>query len=180
MPPMISFDVDDTLLATRSMSVAAYAEVGVVVPEYAHGQRWQAWLPDLFDGDVVRASLVHRAKTQIYREMLETCDIDALELPASRLAWYQLAGGRGGVLYVTAASHDAAHIILRRLGILGMLHANLTYAQRVARLLPLPDGTPYVDDNARTVEKLRADLPKLNVIHYTDQTFEQLRREANV
>jgi phosphoglycolate phosphatase-like HAD superfamily hydrolase len=177
-PRLLAFDVDGTIADTRDLSAKAYAEVGVAVPDGAWGVRWQVWLTDLLGGDLERATDTHARKTAIYASVLRQADLRPLVLPAGRLAYTHLAGGRRPVRYLTAGSSHTATILLARLGILGPLESNLTYRERWRELRRMPGGTPYVDDNEQTIRTLATDCPHLNLIHYSGQSYEQLTEEV--
>lgn len=178
MSRLLSFDVDDTILATRELVTRAYREIGVELPEHAWGLRWEAWLPALFGGDLEQAALVHRAKTAVYEELVRDVDLHQLLLPPGRLAYAHLSGARGPVRYFTSASSRPVTIILARLGILGRVESGLDYDRRAKLLRDLPPDTPYVDDRLDTIVRLRRDGLKLNLVHFGGQSYERLLEDV--
>jgi phosphoglycolate phosphatase-like HAD superfamily hydrolase len=175
---LLSFDVDGTILATRDLVTRAYREIGIEMPEHAWGLRWEAWLPSLFDGDLEQATIVHRAKTEVYEELVRDVNLRELLLPPGRLAYAHLAGARGPVRYFTAGSSRPATIILARLGILGRVESGLDYDRRAKLLRDLPPNTPYVDDRLDTIVRLQRDGLKLNLVHFRGQSYEKLLEDV--
>lgn len=176
MTRWLSFDVDGTILDTRELNERAYREVGVEVPDHAWGLTWQAWLPAATGYPLESCEVLHRAKVQIYEKLVEEVDLRPLLLPPGRVAHAHLARSRGPIRYLTAGSGRAATIMLARLGILGPIQTGLTYAQRAALLGAMPHDTTYVDDRLDTIVRLRHEpgAAKLNLIHYSGQTYEKL------
>jgi len=179
-------DLDGTLADTDALNREAYRRVGVEVPPNAAGLSYREWLGDLVGiGDVER---VHTAKQVWYGILLGDVDPHTLALPPTRLARTLLYGDArrsATVSCLTAASHECARTLLRRLGLSVPVKPQLTYdARRVilsrAMSVAKHRGTGsvvYVDDMGSTVERLTEDVPGLRLLHYTGQTYEQLRAE---
>ncbi len=178
MPRLLALDVDGTVVDTFELNRRAYAEVGVEYPCEAWGATWEAWLPTAANCTLEEAALLHRAKSEIYADLIERTDLRELLLPPGRVAYAHLAQSRGPVRYFTAGSSRTATLLLARLGILSQLEAGLTYARRELLLAQLPRDAVYVDDRLDTIVRLRQG-PALgvNLIHYSGQTYERLLEE---
>jgi phosphoglycolate phosphatase-like HAD superfamily hydrolase len=176
---LVSFDLDGTLIDTRELNHRAYQLAGVDIPDYAWGMRWQSWLPNLV-GSLEHAEKLHRKKINIYSDLLQSTDLKCLELPPAQLArMLNRQVGRVSVQVLTAASSQTTNVILNALGVkTDSLAFNLSYeAKKLAlqsSVFAAYDSVTYIDDDARNVPRFRAGLPNLKLIHYTNQTFNEL------
>lgn len=179
------FDVDGTIVNTRELNIEAYLSVGVVMPPTAWGTRWQNWLPGVV-GDLGTAAQLHTQKVKNFTEMLRSCDLWDITLPAAEIARELIETLTVEVQFLTAASLPTARLILQKLMLNAPVADNLPYEAKKAHLehsLRSADyhTVTYVDDDAINVSRLREQLPELNVIHFENQSYRDLRlqiREA--
>jgi phosphoglycolate phosphatase-like HAD superfamily hydrolase len=141
------FDIDGVLADTREAVVESYRLAGVEQPADAWGISWKLWLPELV-GD--RAAEVHVAKQYEYARLLERGAVQ--RLPGADMAEALLAYGHL-VFFVTAASEQSAHAVLRALTLPVTLlwEAELLRDRRVAELINIrkwreASSYTYVDD----------------------------------
>lgn len=187
MTHSVFFDLDGTLARTEVLNVAAYHLAGVIIPESATGRSWKEWLPALVGSHAVDT---HEEKQRHYIDLIATARIDTLMLPAAALAHDLLHAGsarRATVMCLTAASGPCARAVLHRLDLRVPVRTELTYQLRLQVLQSSTEGAlrrglaapVYVDDSVDNVTRLRYDLPDLRVVHYTGQTYDQLRSEVD-
>lgn len=175
MTRLLYFDVDGTIVNSRELVTKAYEAVGVKMPAYAWGLRWQDWLVDHCEGADELARLLHERKSHEYVKLLTRSDIQRYALPAAQLARHALLNyGVNSVRYLTASTDSTAYSIVSRLGIAATLTGNLSYDQRRDVLADAPTGTVYLDDNEETLDQLKRDLPNLATIHINGQSFDEL------
>lgn len=182
-PSIWAFDLDGTLLDTAELNRQAYETVGVKIPTSATGLSWTEWLPEYCSGNVDIAATLHREKTYIYLRRLIESDLQGMELPALQVAQELYADSPTKVKLVTAASQLSTRRLINRFRLDTIeYHAELQYEKRLALLRnwAMFASVTYVDDNAKTIEKLRVDAPDVYVIHYTDQDLDTLRQQMGV
>lgn len=182
---LVCFDVDGTIVDTRELNLEAYLSVGVVMPSHAWGLRWQQWLPDVV-GDENTAVALHQQKVKNFSEILNNTDLWDKTLPSAEIAREFSRTESIEVQFLTAASLHTAAIILDKLKLRAPLAANLTIAGKRLHLdHAIQSGeyasVTYIDDDASAIGVLRALSPKIRAVHFTGQTFRELRwdiREA--
>lgn len=188
---LVSFDLDGTLVNTRSLNREAYRRAGVEIPDEAWGLSWREWLPDVIGGDLSDAVAVHQCKQDYYLELIDAVPADDVALPPARLALEIQRTGQDDVvmLCLTAASLLAARALLNRLRLFVPVIANLRYDQRRDLLVNHVvnfetangvGGRPvvYVDDSQETVRRLRDEVVGLASIWYDRQTYSDLLYEV--
>lgn len=180
MTSLYFFDLDGTLVNTQELNRLAYEKVGITIPSDAWGKRWQDWLIDIVGDDLLEARRIHEQKSDVYFTLLHNSSVRTLELPATRVARDIYLRGNNVTYCLTAAAMRTARLILDRLGLHILLASNLSYKDR-HNILDTSSHThqiTYVDDNEDNVTRLRQDLPKLHVVRYTNQSYEQLSEEV--
>lgn len=172
----VCFDLDGTLVDTLELNRQAYAALGIKMPREAWGQRWQAWLPQAVNKDWHEASVIHSLKGHLYADLIETCDIEQITLPAARVARELLEQGLT-VWCLTASARYTASLLLERLDLPILKEANLAYEARRNALVSFQREhgvVGYVDDSEENISRLTRDIPPLRLIHYQQQTYEEL------
>lgn len=184
MRPFVwAFDLDGTLLDTAELNRQAYETVGVKIPASAAGLSWVEWLPKMFGDNYEVAATLHRQKTSIYLRALIESDLKGMELPALEIAQELYADNPARVKILTASSLLSTRRLVNRFMVDTIeYHAELQYEKRMTLLRgwAMFSSVTYVDDNIKTVEKLRVDAPDINVIHYTDQDLDTLKQQMGV
>lgn len=182
-PSIWAFDLDGTLLNTAELNRQAYATVGVKIPDSAYGRPWTDWLPEYCSGNIEIAAILHRQKTSIYLRRLIESDLHGMELPALDVARELHADNPTRVKILTAAALLSTRRVLNRLGFADIeYHAELQYEARRRHLSTwaVHNAVTYVDDNPKTLLKLRADELNGRLIQYTDQDVETLKEQMGV
>lgn len=177
----VSFDIDGTLINTEELNKRAYKLVGIDMPDYAWGLRWQTWLIDIV-GSKERAMEVHTSKVHAYAELLRDVKISNVILEPTYIAREMIRRPDIQVQFLTAGTTMTANIILQRLGLRPTMAGNLSYeARRLAlhsTVLGSNGAVVYLDDNPENIRRLAEDVPLLSVIHYTGQTANELRTKV--
>lgn len=182
-PSLWVFDLDGTLLSTAELNRQAYETVGVKIPKSAYGLPWIDWLPEYCNGSVEIAAILHREKTFIYLRQLIESDLQGMELPALEVARELHRDNPTRVKILTAASLLSTRRVLNRLGFEDIeYHAELQYEARRRHLgsWSVHATVVYVDDNPKTLLKLRGDELDARLIQYTDQDVETLKQQMGV
>jgi len=143
------FDLDGTLVHTRTAVIQAYLAVGVAMPADAWGKPWQSWLKD---------ETLHRRKNEVYPEALRAY---AAPMPLLEVAV------RLDAPVITGASRDAVRAV--RATFAPTLNIALVGANRTEKtwwLSAQKDKIPgtYVDDNPLVRVRMREDLKSWKVI----------------
>jgi hypothetical protein len=177
--PLVCSDVDGTVVDTRELNRYAYRLAGIEIPDLAWGRTWYEWLPGLV-GDLREAVRIHDEKIRVYSELVDECNAGKLALP---MTWVlqDATLAELDTCCLTASSLRTARTLLERLNVTSPLVASLSYERRLETLRGLLRADAplvYVDDDERTVDRLGSDLPGINVVRYTGQTYTQLRHEV--
>lgn len=181
MKHSVSFDIDGTLIDTKQLNRDAYYQVGVDVPDYAFGLRWQTWLPNVV-GSMSKAEEIHTRKVRIYIAKLRDVNINHYILEPTYLARSLLRRTDIEVKFLTSGTVTTANIILQRLNIRAPLAGNLSYEARRLLLHSSVLGTNgsvvYIDDLADNVRRLTDDVLGLTAIQFIDQDNDTLRNQV--
>lgn len=180
MRRLTCFDVDGTLVNTLPIVRAAYAVTGITMPNEAWGLPWQSWLPTMVGG-LEPARIVHRQKVVEYRRLLSTTNVELLALPACSIA-RNLLHAHEPVRFMTSGTGDTAMQVLQKLrlphrGVVGALaiHSRIALLKEEANLFTVR----YVDDSWNNVQLIRYHEPRINVVHYANQSVKQLQEELD-
>lgn len=136
--PRLIFDLDGTLIHTRTANRLAYASIGVIPPEDFNVRPWQEWC----------SPEDHDRKGEIIAEFLHK--------HASPTPLFQVFQQTSGII-VTNASDDVLHTLLELYPALKNASHLLreTPAQRVEYMTQWRYGGIYFDDSLDTVMKVR-------------------------
>lgn len=135
------FDLDGTIIDTKQAVYAAYASVGVQMPEDAWGKPWYEWLDD---------SDAHRRKAEVYHEFIPGY---SRPLPLLDIALEEQ------VPIITGASSNAVASIKQHYGDLNVVRSGCSLEDKGAMLDNLQFEVVfqyghhkciYVDDCERT------------------------------
>lgn len=166
---IIVFDVDGVLVDTRELVRRAYAEVGVIQPDYAWHQPWYNWLPGLAGGYAL-AKEVHTNKNIAYINLISVLGVP--ELPAATLvkSWPILTN----VLAMSSGSEFAVYAVLRAVGLhkMQVLGTGLSEEAKNDVLCQVVEPGVYIDDS-----EFEPAAPGWRTVRYTAQTAEELEKE---
>jgi beta-phosphoglucomutase-like phosphatase (HAD superfamily) len=161
------FDLDETLISSRSAIVEAYAEIGVIMPDDAWGKPWAEWLPQVC-GDTRTAEKIHKMKTMKY-----AAKIDTLRILPPGLCARRLISRAQSVGVLTAASRDSTYAIMNHI-LPGVSWISGLSWQMKREVLEKHGGPGYyIDDNEEQGRAITKDLD-WTFVHYSGQKSEQL------